>query len=143
MKVIFLDVDGVLNNTQTFLESPFNCCLDDYCLKQLCDILEKIDAKIVISSSWRHDAEDLQFLMDKLKELKIDTLVIGQTPYVQHSWRALEIRAYLQEHPEITRWAVLDDSSDADLKDGSFFQTKMDVGLTDLKAYEIIKYLNA
>ena len=44
---IFLDVDGVLNQLQG------NYYLDSNCIKQLSRLCKKLDAKIVLSSSWR------------------------------------------------------------------------------------------
>jgi len=53
MKVIFLDIDGVLttaNKKWTF---------DENCVKHLVDIINETDAYIVISSSWRsYDLEE-------------------------------------------------------------------------------------
>lgn len=52
MKVIFLDFDGVI----TTLESGWNLCPKK--MKLLGEIIEKTDAKIVISSSWRRNTLD-------------------------------------------------------------------------------------
>lgn len=48
-KIIFLDIDGVLNTSRTrFLK------FDEECMKNLEDILDATGAKIVVSSSWRN-----------------------------------------------------------------------------------------
>lgn len=46
IKVIFLDVDGVIN-------IPDYSCFNKHCLEHLKTIIEKTKAKVVISSSWR------------------------------------------------------------------------------------------
>ena len=64
MKLIFLDVDGILNNTQNikkyrlFLRGKRRLLVDVkpvFYLKKLLEEIEKnnMDVKIVISSSWR------------------------------------------------------------------------------------------
>ena len=62
MKVIFLDVDGVLNSEDDLLiyrakNNITGCILyeevEDRPLKLLKEIIDKTNAKIVVSSSWR------------------------------------------------------------------------------------------
>lgn len=48
MKVIFLDFDGVI----TTMKSRWNLCKEK--MELVKEIVDKTDAKIVISSSWRH-----------------------------------------------------------------------------------------
>lgn len=49
MKVIFLDIDGVLNTSKTF-ENGLE--IDSFRLEYLKTIIEETSAKIVLSSSW-------------------------------------------------------------------------------------------
>ena len=61
MKVIFLDIDGVLNSVNTFKKryeehqkiNKWTLEIDLKMLENLKEIVEKTDAKIVLSSSWR------------------------------------------------------------------------------------------
>ena len=63
MKIIFLDIDGVLNYMGSNL-------IDKSCLKQLRRVVEKTGAKIVLISTWKQflDNEILKDLSEKDKE---------------------------------------------------------------------------
>ena len=52
-KLMFVDVDGVLNNRATLSAGTSCWLLDPNCLLLLKDIVDKTGAKIVISSTWR------------------------------------------------------------------------------------------
>ena len=56
MKVIFLDVDGVLNSQQLFekCEDDQLISVDEDNIKNLKTIVDATGAKIVLSSSWRY-----------------------------------------------------------------------------------------
>ena len=62
MKVIFLDIDGVLNTKETYdniyrthgFLSTMEVPIDKFRLEYLKTIIEETDAKIVLSSSFRH-----------------------------------------------------------------------------------------
>ena len=62
MKVIFLDIDGVLNTTDTFIKRSeeykktgiYKIEVDEFRLEYLKEIIDKTNAKIVLSSSWRY-----------------------------------------------------------------------------------------
>ena len=62
-KVIFLDVDGVLNSDRTLYES---ISLEDDLILNLKEIINKTGAKIILSSSWRLSTDAITTLMDKL-----------------------------------------------------------------------------
>jgi hypothetical protein len=51
-KIIFLDIDGVLNNSKWLKENKNNP-IDPAAVNRINVIMQKTDAKIVISSSWR------------------------------------------------------------------------------------------
>ena len=60
-KIIFLDIDGVLNSMELFdkleesnIEPFMGIDVDEDNLEQLRYIVEKTGAQIVLSSSWRH-----------------------------------------------------------------------------------------
>lgn len=57
------------------------------------------------------------------------------------SSRSLEIETWLDAHPEVSTFAILDDDPGAFIK-GSFFQTRWSVGLTDEIADKVITHLN-
>lgn len=115
-KIIFLDVDGVLNSVtfyEKFLSEGIDCdredILDQTALCRLAKIVRDTNAGIVISSSWRWDANALRILTTQLAVYGI--IPIGTT--IQeirvNLSRAEEIRMWLKEHPEVNNYVVLDD----------------------------------
>ena len=73
-KVIFLDVDGVLNSSRTLYE---DISLEDDLISNLKELVDKTGAKIILSSSWRLSAEAVATLMDKLD--KFGLAISGMT----------------------------------------------------------------
>ena len=63
MKVLFLDIDGVLNSDRTLYE---DISLENDLIMNLKDIIDKTGAKIILSSSWRVIPTALQKLMNRL-----------------------------------------------------------------------------
>lgn len=103
MKVIFLDVDGVLNSVQ----DRFSWTLEsDKHLILLACIVRRTNAKIVVSSSWRN-----YDLLDTLKERLNDfsMSVYDRTDYSEHGIRGLEIKEWLDNHKDVESFAILDD----------------------------------
>lgn len=73
-KVIFLDVDGVLNSNRTLYE---DISLEDDLILNLKEIVNKTKAKIILSSSWRLSTEAVAMLMDGLD--KFGLAISGMT----------------------------------------------------------------
>lgn len=59
MKVIFLDVDGVLNYVGCDSSYGGLYFVDEEKLRMLADLVERTNAKIVLTSTWRHGFVDL------------------------------------------------------------------------------------
>jgi len=139
MKVVFLDVDGVLNTeecdnapkagekgSEAFLyheNTPIP--LLKRCLDNLRFVLQQTDAKIVISSSWRLFPERLELLTKVLEALspsKEPVVVIGITPDLSNSWsgRGEEVRAWLDQNENCLRFVVVDDEHLASFKRSLF-----------------------
>jgi len=79
MKLIFLDVDGVLNRDST--EGKFA----DECVELLAEIVNRTQAKIVLSSTWRYTDETRNILRSKLQEhsiLAANEDFVGFTPHL-------------------------------------------------------------
>jgi hypothetical protein len=126
MKIIFLDIDGVLNSYTDFLESslyghPFNTgkivissgklCLLEY-------IVRNTDAKIVISSTWRsHFTLDEIYEMFKVRGFKLPRkVIIDKTETHRHGFssgpeyfRKSEIKEWLKANKPIESYVILDD----------------------------------
>lgn len=59
MKVIFLDIDGVLNSDQTPNPRKLPYVVDRKLLTRLKRVLKRTGAKVVLSSTWRYDPAGL------------------------------------------------------------------------------------
>ena len=161
MKIIFLDIDGVLVNRETVCKhvdfegqrlNPFH----PDCVKNLNKIIEATGAKIVVSSSWRSDNEEVwtsllfYFTNQGVKQRPID-----KTPDLSHYknenglWttrqRGEEIKAWLDAHPgQIEQFVVIDDSSDMDAVRDNFvhIENGMEKGLESHHAESAILILS-
>ena len=147
MKIIFLDFDGVIT-----VPPKWNISTDK--LKHIKHIVDKTDAKIVISSSWRWGVPpSLEETIDKMigrpkrcphnKMMNwfIDNLY-GVTP-IYSSLRGKEIKAYLDAHPEVENYVILDDDDDMlDEQLYHFVQTNYEDGITEVETSRAVKVLN-
>ena len=140
MKVVFLDIDGVLNNSSTYSnDAPWRhedgerlrVPVDPTCMTRLNRLLAETGAKVVISSSWRLFAR-YEDLGPALARYGLVGDVIGETPDLVNdpawleAWRTregapfhyeriergMEIAEWLKAHPEVTEFVILDDCSD-------------------------------
>lgn len=125
--IIFLDIDGVLNNNASISEGV--CIIPEKVIlvRELC---YRTNAKIVISSTWRKifKKKDLSYWLAMLG-LRDPKLIIDYTDQ-DGPIRGHEIRRWLEEHPGVTKYVILDD--DIDMLEGQFFvKTRMETGLTN------------
>lgn len=146
MKVLFLDFDGVLNSHQssTFwhnkrdqskweneMYADWKGTLKEYIAQEFCPIaLSNIETlmrripglKIVVSSTWRF-GETVDSLKKILYPAKlVADAIIDVTPAIYKDGdevpRGLEIQAWLDKHPEVTNFVIVDDDDDMEhLKD--------------------------
>ena len=132
MKVIFLDIDGVLNCDTTRNPRKFPYVVDKKLLARLRSLVRKTGAKVVLTSSWRLDP--IGVLAAKHWRVPfIDTI-----PDMPRRTRRQEILAWLSRHPTVTRFVVIDDEDD-ELDDLPLFQPSAKTGLTT----EIMKGVEA
>jgi len=114
--VIFLDCDGVINivspsyNTSYYRPDGTVNYFDDHLIQRLNWLIERSGADIVISSSWRLDMDDLKVQMEK-NGFKYWNKVVGKTPYT-NGHRGDEIQTWLDKHPEVKCFVVLEDEID-------------------------------
>ena len=138
MKVIFLDVDGVLNSVQ----DRFSWTLEsDKHLMLLACIVRRTNAKIVVSSSWRN-----YDLLDTLKERLNDfsMSIYDKTCYSEHGIRGLEIKERLDNHRDVESFVILDDE-DFDIKSyfpNNLVKTSTKAGLQKKDAEKCIAILS-
>ncbi len=108
MKILFLDIDGVINTNRAILSGlegfdPVSCAL----VNMVC---QQAQAQIVICSSWREDRTRTEFIeiLDRCGISSGHLHVDWATP-VLRTPRGLEVRAWLELHSEVRRHAILDD----------------------------------
>lgn len=138
MKVLFLDVDGVMNSQKTLQRSQRSGSIlgiDPLMAFMVGKIQLNTGCEIVLSSSWRHSP-------DGLKEVESRFKLYGVTPMANSGVRGHEVQAWLADHPGVERYAILDDDSDFDA-DMPLFKTSFATGLTEQIAAEVTTYLNA
>ena len=139
MKVIFLDVDGVLNNFDLIRLNGFDY-IDDAMVRVLAGVVTRTGADIVLSSFWRLDPRDRSLVDAALK--RHGMFVSDRTPSMPGP-RAVEISSWLRVNPEVERYAIVDDDEEAGVgMDHSFFQTYAEVGITAQVAERIVSHLN-
>ena len=154
MKIIFLDIDGVLNN-QAFLKTSQGFGenqLDPRNVAVLNKIVGATGAKIVISSSWRHiwDHEQIAKMMAKVGFTDA-SCVIDRTPVGENN-RGMEVQEWVQldaermivnpDHQSIEAWVILDDVDEfLPEQKPHFVQTNPQTGLTGHDASEAISIL--
>ena len=135
MKVIFLDIDGVLNCSKTANPRKFPYVVDKRLLARLQKLLNRTGAKVVLSSSWRLDPVGL--LAAKYWKVPF----IDVCPDKPGSPRRMEILDWLSDHPKATRYAIIDDEDD-ELDGLALFQPSERTGLTMDIVKAAGKYLN-
>ena len=143
MKVIFLDVDGVLNSAQDGYSIRLKT---DSHLKLLQYIVKETGAKIVLSSSWRIGFTPAsKNLLARFKEYGLE--LMDCTPELSGTCRGDEIRKWLEEFEvenDVERFAILDDEADmAEFTESNLIQTDTNVGLQKADAVRCIKLLNS
>ena len=106
-KIIFLDVDGVLN--RGFDVDPNNEIERKRCL-YLAYLVYRTNAKIVVHSSWKYNKGMLAKLRSALKECGLHIYDVTPTILGEKCGRVNEIRQWMSEHTfDEKHWVVLDD----------------------------------
>jgi len=164
MKIIFLDIDGVLNSEYYFNkrliygERPSRSNLKEYlmydidpdCMSRLKTITEATNANIVLSSTWRiHYFEEVK---DLLEEYNIKAQLLDKTPRLsfEGSVRGNEIHLFRIKNAqwcgkywENNDYVIIDDDSDMlySQKD-NFVKTDNKIGLQSKDVIKAIEILN-
>ena len=151
MKVIFLDIDGVLNGSQNYIKMwkdqkdwlkfskqhqkeaeeigitmAFHMPIQ-FAIGWLNDLVEETGAKVVISSTWRgRGVEYMQKVLDfegvvcevigetinNHKQIYEDRVPLYSWHYDRDVMRGEQIKHWLEQHPEVEKYVILDDDSD-------------------------------
>lgn len=151
-KIIFLDIDGVLNSSN-FFERQYERGLrehqlDQHAVLRLKMILHKTNAEVVLSSSWRGHEDNHKIIREQVTDF------IDITPHSKTGIRGVEIHQWLdaniepsvyQNYSDIEnhRIAIIDDDSDMLLwQKDCFFKCDNKTGLTLDIIERVIKHLN-
>jgi hypothetical protein len=149
LKLVFLDVDGVLHSNDPSQESQAEWVEGVSGLfkfgGQLERLIKSTGALIVVMSSWRRDPPMLQHLTTELsKHWGLE--ILDKTPVLATgAQRHLEIYQWFNDNPAYkdAMWVALDDCC-LDLPPANFVQCEdPDKGLTEVLADEAIARLNS
>lgn len=147
IKVIFLDVDGVLNSSHTQRRTMSGCIfVGSRQMKNLRHIVSVTDAEVVLTSDWRYERDDPRYNSDFLeleKELlKHGIRLYGFTPELPSAHRGAEIDAWLKSHSEVGDFVILDDRTDIEPNKDHWVHTAMSRGLGIAETSDAINILN-
>ncbi len=155
MKIIFLDIDGVLNSGKYIkqldgeFDNPINQ-MDPVAVARLNTITDVTAAKIVVSSTWRKAflhkcAEPLVSLQGCMRKYGITGEVIGMTCVKDNTvrnQRGKEIQVWVNDHyHEIEKFVIIDDDSDMGRLKTHRIKTLFEYGLLDEHVDRIIEIL--
>jgi hypothetical protein len=153
MKLLFLDIDGVLFTAGGCIHHQVNSDaeraprheLDPVAMSLLAHLLEKNkDISVVVSSTWRlgHPLAELRDILGP----KIGPRVVGVTPALRGGHRGHEIRSFLRmfhvpvESEDII---ILDDDRDMNPYMGNLFLTDPYNGFTARDMFKVERYLKS
>lgn len=142
MKIIFLNIDGVLNNDNHTYHYGNNY-IDDNLLNLFAAIVKSTSSEVVLSSTWKNSTNKVDSLLSKLSKYNIKILEIISP--LDQSWinPSEEIKKWLQNHPQVIKWAIIDNSLELfDSFKESLFVTDPELGLTEDLALDIIEHMN-
>lgn len=114
--VLFLDIDGVICTDRAYLASGADKyknimrAWDPISIKLVDRLCIDYNLKVVVSSTWRqrYDVPLILLTHGFNGEFHKD----DKTPVTFNRSRGQEIREWLEEHPEIIRYIIIDDTDD-------------------------------
>lgn len=145
MRLIFLDVDGVLNSVSFWITRYVRgqSQIDPEAVAYLNELTDQTGANLVISSAWRH--RGIKEMRRILKANGVRASVVGLTPSLEHKdsgsplWispgRGIEIAAWLQASKRaVESFVILDDDNDMGDLLPRLVRTDYHIGLTPTDA---------
>lgn len=124
MNVIFLDLDGVVNDDEhvnaalvgrahitSFSLDLAQRCTDPVRVARIQRICDETNARVVIVSAWRRWAT-VEEITEVLRRVGLSAPVLGAVGGVKMSadLRADAALEWLDEHPDVSGWVVIDDT---------------------------------
>lgn len=145
-KILFLDIDGVVNHQDTFRKGEL-WPIDPYCAFLVGKIQLDTDCDVVLSSSWRHHPEGVAECSKRIVPILDITPNLAGTRIRGaeiHEWLYKNVKGFNSTYEGDFRIAILDDDSDMLLwQKDHFFQTSFtNGGLTKEIADQVIAHLN-
>ncbi len=158
MKVIFLDIDGVLNTYDSKERAFGYIFVEDRKVALLQQLVERSGAKIVLSSTWR-EGWDMQLhpedygkidtssikLFEALKQklLEYDMELLDHTPVCGKRGKEIDAWLHMWQGEPIESFVILDDMSGVELRPHSrwHIQTGITVGLQQKHIEKALKML--
>ena len=131
-KVIFLDIDGVMNSIHTRPRDPRGLAdyLDPRNISVLNAIVEATGAVVVVSSTWRLSIS-FAGLQASFAEAGCVAEIVDVTPDIDQRQRLLEVAAWLERQSSPpARFVVLDDDYDMPAFPDKLVRTSKQHGLS-------------
>lgn len=143
MKVLFLDIDGVCNSAEwARAGNDMWHGTDPELVKLVRQIIAKTGCLVVLSSTWRLYPEaravvmrDVCHFIDVTKDMQAG----AKRGIVE---RGVEVQEWLDRHPSVEQYAILDDDPDF-LPNQWLFKTTFEKGITEEIAEAVIAHLTA
>ena len=138
MKIIFLDIDYVVNCMSTKERAPSGVIgVEQRLIAYIKEIIDATGAKIVLSSTWRKDwafnllnGKDWNYLREEFA--KQDLHFFDYTPICRDSNRGEEIKEWLESTDyDVYSYVIIDDDmfDIRDLHEGHMVQTSFNDGI--------------
>jgi hypothetical protein len=146
LKVLFLDIDGVVLDGQNLRQARNNRYLPPEKIALVKEVCDRAGACVVVSSTWRYSEDTKDALMAAGLALHPDwrtvrAKVVGSL-YLAEG-RGSEIKEWLDRHPETSAYAIVDDDSDM-LREQlpRFVKTQFEEGITPGHVSALVRMLN-
>ena len=154
-KLIFLDFDGVMDTEWYTMQlstrgqstaDRFGTLFVPKCIENLRFIIDKTDAYIVVTSTWKM-ALGLDGIQTMWQERQLPGKVIDVTPDIDAWHRGTEIQAWLDFHQNECRYAIIDDAPIDDYFNVAqlpyLFKVDGQFGLDRETSAKVIEHLNS
>lgn len=149
MKVLFLDIDGVCNSRAYLYrlraknkKATLWYGIDPEAAKLVKEIIKATGCVVVLSSTWRLYADGRAQVKREVCNFIDCTKDLQAGAKRGHVERGIEVQEWLERHPAVEQYAIIDDDSDF-LPDQWLFSTTFNEGLTPEIAQAVIHHLNA
>lgn len=143
MKVLFLDIDGVCNSANWVKQgNEIWHGVDPAAAALVQRIIKETGCKVVLSSTWRLYPEAREQVRRKVCSFIDCTVDMQRGGKWGVADRGYEVQEWLDRHPAVTEYAILDDNSDF-LPNQWLFQTTWENGINEEIAQAVIHHLTA